>query len=183
MRGARTIYCDPAVGLPVCSAEQLPIRSYTTADGLPNNRINRIVADSHGFIWFCTGEGLARFDGYGFTTYGVQDGLPHRSVFDLLETREGDYWVATGRGIARFRPDGGTGAAFDLPLIPSNLPLIPVLQTATCPSPSCIRTAEATSGPLLPMVFFDFALPITAQDGCSKTCMYPNRSAPATTSV
>ncbi len=98
-------------------SEQLPIRSYSTADGLPNNRIHHITADSHGFIWFSTGEGLARFDGYGFTTYGVQDGLPNRSVYYLLETREGDYWVATGKGIVRFRPDGA-GAIFDTPLLP-----------------------------------------------------------------
>lgn len=34
-------------------AEQLPIKTYTTADGLPRNGINRIVRDSHGFLWFC----------------------------------------------------------------------------------------------------------------------------------
>ena len=75
MRGARTICWILLWALPsIC--EQLPIRSYTTVDGLPNNRISRIVADSRGFIWFCTGEGLARFDGYGFTNFGVHDGLP-----------------------------------------------------------------------------------------------------------
>jgi hypothetical protein len=45
-----------AVALPLCLiAELLPIRSYSTADGLA---ADRIVPDSRGFIWFCTPEGL-----------------------------------------------------------------------------------------------------------------------------
>ena len=86
-------------------AEQLPVRTYTTADGLPRDLILRIVRDSHGFLWFCTGDGLSRFNGYEFTTYGVEHGLPHPVINDLLETRRGVYWVATnGGGIARFNP-------------------------------------------------------------------------------
>src|SRR4029077_15023802 len=53
-------------------AERLPIKTYTTADGLPHNSVIRIVRDSHGFLWFCTLRGLSRFDGYTFTNYGVE---------------------------------------------------------------------------------------------------------------
>lgn len=87
------------------SAQQLPVRTYTTADGLPRDLILRIVRDSHGFLWFCTSDGLSRFNGYEFTTYGVEHGLPHPVINDLLETRRGVYWVATnGSGVARFNP-------------------------------------------------------------------------------
>jgi ligand-binding sensor domain-containing protein len=87
------------------SAQQLPVRTYTTADGLPRDLVTRIVRDSHGFLWFCTGDGLSRFNGYEFTTYGVEQGLPHPFINDLLETRSGVYWVATnGGGVARFNP-------------------------------------------------------------------------------
>src|SRR5690349_14495129 len=44
--------------------ERLPIRIYATADGLAHNEVNRIVKDARGFLWFCTAEGLSRFDGY-----------------------------------------------------------------------------------------------------------------------
>ena len=54
------------------SAEQLPVRIYTTADGLPRDLIIRIVRDSHDFLWFCTSDGLSRFNGYQFTNYGVK---------------------------------------------------------------------------------------------------------------
>jgi signal transduction histidine kinase/ligand-binding sensor domain-containing protein len=53
-------------------------------------------------MWFCTWEGLSRFDGYKFTNYGTDEGLPHAIVNDTLETREGDYWVATARGLCKF---------------------------------------------------------------------------------
>ena len=77
--------------------ERLPVKTYTTADGLGHNSIGRIVRDSRGFLWFCTFEGLSRFDGYAFTTYTIDDGLPSPVVNDLLETRDGEYWVADGK--------------------------------------------------------------------------------------
>src|SRR5262245_8189520 len=87
-------------------AERLPIRTYTVAEGLPRDSINRIVRDSRGFLWFCTAEGLSRFDGTRFTNFSMADGLPHRSVTDLLETRAGVYWIATRDGLARLNPTG-----------------------------------------------------------------------------
>src|SRR5579864_2132558 len=87
----------------ILSAEKLPIRSYTTVDGLPHNTVMRIVRDSHDFLWFCTLRGLARFDGYAFKSYGPEQGL-RGIVTDLLETREGEYWIATLSGLYRFHP-------------------------------------------------------------------------------
>lgn len=86
-------------------AERLPIKTYTMTDGLASNRIHRIVQDSRGFIWFCTVEGLSRFDGYSFVNYTIDDGLPYHSINDLLETPDGDYWLASnGAGVIRFAP-------------------------------------------------------------------------------
>jgi ligand-binding sensor domain-containing protein len=88
----------------LAQAERLPIKTYTTVDGLAHNNINKIVRDSRGFLWFCTGDGLSRFDGYTFTNYGTDQGLPHREVNDFLETRGGEYWLATNAGLVRFNP-------------------------------------------------------------------------------
>src|ERR1035438_3375960 len=97
-----------AIALPPCLiAELLPIRSYSTADGLAADRIDCIVPDSRGFIWFCSPEGLSRFDGYRFKNFGVAEGLPHRAVHVFLETRSGEYLVGTARGLSQFRPGGG----------------------------------------------------------------------------
>ena len=91
-------------------AEHLPIKTYTIADGLAHDAINRIVRDSRGYLWFCTREGLSRFDGYTFKSYGRAQGLPGRDVNDLLETRDGVYWVATDAGVYRFNPAGRAAA-------------------------------------------------------------------------
>jgi ligand-binding sensor domain-containing protein/signal transduction histidine kinase len=89
----------------VARAEQLPIKTYTTADGLPVDLVKRIKRDSHGFLWFCTRDGLSKFDGYQFTTYGKEQGLPHPYVNDLIQSRDGTYWVATnGGGACNFNP-------------------------------------------------------------------------------
>jgi ligand-binding sensor domain-containing protein/signal transduction histidine kinase len=92
-------------------AEQLPIKSYTSADGLPRDYINRIVLDSHGFLWFCTPEGLSRFDGYSFVNYGSEQGLPSGAVWDLLVTRDGTYWIATPNGVCHFNLFAATEAS------------------------------------------------------------------------
>lgn len=85
-------------------AERLPVRSYTSADGLADNHVNRIRQDSRGFIWIATDEGLSRFDGYEFINYTTAHGLPHRWVNDIIETRHGNYWVATDGGVCRLDP-------------------------------------------------------------------------------
>ncbi len=115
-RAAKTVFW--VFGLLLASAaiargERLPIKSYTTADGLAHNAVNRIVRDSRGFMWFCTNEGLSRFDGYTFTNYGVEQGLPSALVVDLLETRDGVYWVATAGGLCRFNPLGKPHASLN----------------------------------------------------------------------
>src|ERR1035438_8483807 len=85
-------------------AEKLPLKIYTAADGLAHNSVNRIVRDSGGYLWFGTSEGLSRFDGYEFHSYGRRDGLPHRVVNDVLETRSGELWVATAGGLCQYAP-------------------------------------------------------------------------------
>jgi signal transduction histidine kinase/ligand-binding sensor domain-containing protein len=82
-------------------AELLPIRRYTTADGLAAAHVSRILQDQRGFLWFATNDGLSRFDGHRFVRVGREEGLPTAAVADVLETDPGVYWVATGAGVAR----------------------------------------------------------------------------------
>ncbi len=122
-------------------AEQLPAKSYTTADGLIGDGVVRVVPDGRGFIWFCTLEGLSRFDGYGFTNYTTADGLPDRHVNDLLVTRRGGYWIATEGGLVRLNPQGlppalarrgNTNGA-------GNVPLFTVYQPADNPKAKLVN--------------------------------------------
>lgn len=90
----------------IVKGELFPIKTYTIADGLVSNKISRIVRDSRGSLWFCTEEGLSRFDGYTFTNYTTEQGLPSNWVDDFLETRSGTFLVATRAGLCVFNPLG-----------------------------------------------------------------------------
>jgi signal transduction histidine kinase/streptogramin lyase len=91
-------------------AEQLPIRIYRTADGLARDSIYAIVTDKNGYLWFATGEGLSRFDGYEFTNYGLNEGLPDAMVNALLIARDGSLWVGTQKGLCHFNPESRSPA-------------------------------------------------------------------------
>jgi len=80
--------------------ERLPIRRYTTEDGLASDQVLTAMCDDHGFMWIGTGEGLSRFDGYGFTNYGADRGVVGR-VRVLLQTPDGTIWAGTSNGLAR----------------------------------------------------------------------------------
>lgn len=105
-------------------AEHLPVRTYTVADGLLRDGVSRIRMDSRGFLWFCTVEGLSRFDGESFMNFRVEDGLPDRHANDVLETTSGIYLIATDKGVARLDPKGEPGSQ-DHPLFKTFAPIEP----------------------------------------------------------
>ena len=97
-------------------AAQLPVRTYTTADGLPRDTLNCVTPDSRGFLWLCTSEGLARFDGYQFRTYGVDQGLLSPFINTFIETRSGRLLAGTDSGLAvmKLQADERTHSSFDI---------------------------------------------------------------------
>ncbi len=107
LRFASLVWIALILLLPLAlKAERLPVKTYTAAEGLLRDTVYRIRQDSRGFLWFCTGEGVSRFDGYGFTNFTTDDELPHRQANDFLETSKGVYLIATNAGIARLNPHG-----------------------------------------------------------------------------
>jgi signal transduction histidine kinase/ligand-binding sensor domain-containing protein len=87
-------------------AERLPVKTYTVADGLLRDTVIKIKQDSRGFLWFCTSEGISRFDGAAMMNFTVADGLPDRNAEDFLETKSGAIYIATDKGLARLNPKG-----------------------------------------------------------------------------
>jgi signal transduction histidine kinase/ligand-binding sensor domain-containing protein len=87
-------------------AERLPVRRYTSADGLAQDQVLSVRADRQGFLWFGTMDGLSRFDGETFRSYGMRNGLSSATVLSLLETSDGTLWAGTADGLCRFLPDG-----------------------------------------------------------------------------
>jgi len=71
--------------LPVFSfAQTFRISQYTTHEGLPIDNVYAAAQDSTGVIWFGTDFGIARYDGYRFTTYNQQNGMAGKAVTDIV---------------------------------------------------------------------------------------------------
>jgi len=86
------------------SAERLPVRTFTTADGLPRDQLQCVRSDNRGFVWFCTAEGLVRFDGQVAVTFGREDGLFPPGVRSFLNASGDRYFVGANEGLFAFDP-------------------------------------------------------------------------------
>src|SRR6056297_1128784 len=74
----------------------------TIEDGLPHSKINTIYQDHHGYIWFGTNDGVARYNGYEFTVYQHvpkdTNSISHNLIRDIFEDRWKNLWIATDAG-------------------------------------------------------------------------------------
>ena len=94
-----------ALTLGVLSAQPIPRfrwENFTTADGLPNDRVYSVAVDGDR-IWAGTDNGLALFEKGKWKVFTTADGLAHRAVLSLtLDKRTHDLWIATLGGLSRY---------------------------------------------------------------------------------
>lgn len=78
--------------------EVLRFKHLTIDDGLPSNTIHSILKDKHGFIWFATMNGLARYDGYSFNTFRSSAHFPGKPVSNrpvsLALDSDSNVWIS-----------------------------------------------------------------------------------------
>jgi len=72
--------------------------SYTTADGLGDDRVIHIEEAPDGKIWFGEYDGLSIFDGTNWTSYNMSDGLPFGGIKHIEFESNGDAWLGSGFG-------------------------------------------------------------------------------------
>lgn len=102
-------------------AQRLPMRLYTTEDGLWSGFVNHMMRDSRGFLWLCTRDGLSRFDGYHFTNYKIADGPLSQNFTYMFESHGGIFWIVIGdRQLYRYDTGLVTGAGQRLQADQSN---------------------------------------------------------------
>jgi ligand-binding sensor domain-containing protein len=82
---------------------------YTRLEGLPNNVITALYQDKQGYVWVGTLLGLARYDGYNFTSYRRQSNdsssLGAVTVTCITEDKLGNIWVGSqNEGLSRYSP-------------------------------------------------------------------------------
>src|SRR5271165_2281654 len=97
---ACSLASDPPVGV--------KFTHLTTNDGLSDNRINSILQDRRGFMWFATEDGLNRYDGNTFVVYKNNPGDPNTLsaslIQSVIEGGNGDLWIGTWGGLDKFEP-------------------------------------------------------------------------------
>lgn len=84
----------------------------TVEDGLPNSTVLSVLQDQQGFMWFATADGVARYDGYSFTTFRHDttnnNSLSNNNTFALLESKDGLIWIGTDPGgLNVYNPETG----------------------------------------------------------------------------
>ncbi len=81
-----------------------PVRTFSQADGMPNNVPMTVLSKRDGSLWVGNNcGGLSVFDGKRFKTYDEKDGLSNSCVWSLAEGKSGELWVGTwGGGLFRF---------------------------------------------------------------------------------
>jgi PAS domain S-box-containing protein len=94
--------------------------------GLPDRKINCLLAIGNDELWVGTGTGLYRGDGTRFRRFELPSFLGNVQVLSLLRDRDSNIWVGTTRGLLRInakgisfseenelRGDGGINALFE----------------------------------------------------------------------
>jgi len=93
------------------NSEDIKWTTYTTEDGLANNRVTDIAIDAEGNKWFGTCNGVSKFDGTNWTTYNTLDGLVHNVVNVIAIDAEGNKWFGTCNRVSKF--DGTNWTTYD----------------------------------------------------------------------
>ena len=70
-------------------------KHFTIEQGLPSNRVYKILQDYDGFIWIATDKGLAKFDGDSFKNFTIASGLPSNDIWQIILTRDNKLWFFT----------------------------------------------------------------------------------------
>ena len=82
----------------------LQLRTYTTAEGLPDDGVYSIIEDDAGNLWIGTEQGLCCFDGKRFRAYGTEQGLPNTKYVQSAKDTTGRLWFGSIGGL--YRIDG-----------------------------------------------------------------------------
>ncbi len=78
----------------------------TSKNGLTNSRVNRIIKDNKGYIWFATGNGLSRYNAYETKVFIHNDydstSISANYVRNIFMDKNGTIWAGTINGLSRF---------------------------------------------------------------------------------
>lgn len=83
-------------------AQDVRFKHLGKEDGLSQSRVNAILQDKDGFLWFATDDGLNRYDGKSFTVFknnvSVSTSISDNWITCLYEDKNGKIWIGTAEG-------------------------------------------------------------------------------------
>ncbi|HLK20771.1 MAG TPA: two-component regulator propeller domain-containing protein [Bryobacteraceae bacterium] len=79
--------------------------------GLPDQKVNSLLAAGDRDLWVGTDAGLVRWNGAELTREGTPRSLEHAQIMTLAKDRDSNIWVASAQGISRITPAGVASAA------------------------------------------------------------------------
>ena len=102
-----TSFSDFIVGRNAETSETLRMgfQTWQREQGLPQNSVRALAQTKDGYLWIGNDDGLARFDGVRFVSFGMREGLWSGPVSKLLEDRRGTLWIGTVGGGLTCRRD------------------------------------------------------------------------------
>ena len=85
---------------------QVPFIHLSTKQGLSQAHVSNILKDKNGFMWFCTDNGLNKYDGYTFKIFDNKKNDPttisNNYTLCIVEDKNGDIWVGTASGLDKY---------------------------------------------------------------------------------
>ena len=83
--------------------EEIKFKHLSIRDGLSRSWVKCIYQDKHGFLWFGTGDGINRYDGYNFKVYKHntknKNSLNNNNINIIYEDKKENLWVGTQEGL------------------------------------------------------------------------------------
>ncbi|MGM0943564.1 MAG: two-component regulator propeller domain-containing protein [Bacteroidota bacterium] len=87
-------------------SQDIQLETISISEGLASPVVINVMQDRYGLLWFSTGNGIQRYDGYNWKTYrnviGNTNSPQHNSTFDIEEDADGNLWIANELGITYF---------------------------------------------------------------------------------
>jgi signal transduction histidine kinase/ligand-binding sensor domain-containing protein len=112
------------VRIPIIEGRDIRFRKLHNPQNLSHVRVESIVQDAQGFMWFGTWNGLNRYDGYKFKLFKHEAGDPNSLsgayAYALFKDHSGNVWVGTDGFVERFDPKSETFKHYRLDQLPAN---------------------------------------------------------------
>jgi diguanylate cyclase (GGDEF)-like protein len=84
-------------------AQEYSFRTFGNAEGLANLAVRQIYQDRGGFLWVSTENGIFRYDGDRFESFGPAQGIPATSAAAFGEAPDGSFLVGGSFGLYHLR--------------------------------------------------------------------------------